>query len=1274
MTEFRFAEMNWLFGVWGVLLLAAVLVALEFRGRSLLDRMVSPWMQSRLVSKTSLTRRIIAIALFSIGLLCLVFAMMRPQWGMTVQKMTRVDSQIMICLDVSKSMLAEDVVPNRLERAQAEIDSLLGLMDEGQQVGLIAFAGKASVLCPMTTDFGFLRLILAEATPSTVGLGGTRIGEAIQKAADGFRETGDVNRMILLITDGEDHDSFPIDAAEKAVEKGVKIVSIGFGDEAGSKIEVSDPVSGARSFLKDREGNDVLSRLDGATLREIAMKTEGAYIPAGTGALDLQSIYDAHINTLLKGSNGEEERIIRNEGYQWFVLLGLIFLVLSMITHSAIGSSQKSAQTRAKISGAVAKRAATWLLVGTSFTLGIGTNTAPTFAKSNLPQSQSDAEAQNRPSGSGEGDASVAPLEASEDPAPKIVEKEQPPRVLYNRGIRLISTDPDRAERLLTEARNEAGVDGELRYRSLYNLGWVEVTRAEKLLESEPEQALKHLELAASRFSESIRIRPESTEARHNLEVISQRILELRDKIAQQEDQALDKRLDALIQQLREHQSELQSLVTSLPNGANLVQFRPAFRKLGVTQRRVISDVESFATDARSEVESITQEFASKSEEAAPDQETQLRFAQLSAMLPLVERSIQRLNKSRSFTRRSQADRAFVRWASALSDLKRARDKLRNPIEILGVLIADSSEVAQRTQQMLTSSSDELNSNRPAWLTGEYLSESQQAISDRVSELYQILSSGVEQMASEEEVADQPTDGANASNQAGPQADPQTKELIANIKLALPSLEQADSAAKSATASLTEEEYLAAIEQQSESITELMNAAEYFYDLRRLIEVMHRDQQMLLSMVSSVANIYDAQNTQDSPPQLDSQTLASLLTNATELETKNIARSSRLAKLLQQEEAKLETSQAPNQIPGQAPPQQNQEQLDQQKQRLGLANSLLESAVENMNTAVATLQAESSSMSAEAASKPAESSSVPEPPIERPPSPRTTRPSGQAENAAASSESQIELPTEAVTDAANEIEELRRLFFSLIEHLRDTAQRQAELNDETSQTTAQAEGESLEREYGEQSTTQKTLAELASQIADALNQQSEQVAASADQAGQQPGQPQSQGQGQQPSPEQLKQNAETLAEASKLVAEGRDSMEDALSKLEKPEPRETPSTENEAASAADPTPPSDFEEFANSLAESQATALQKLAEALQLLDDRQSGQDQNQQQDQQENQQNEQQQDQQEQQSEQQQNMNAQQMLQAIRDREAERRKDKQKVNAAASGGVEKDW
>ncbi len=373
MSGFRFADHYWIHATWIVLAVAVLLIALQLRGRAILDQLVSRFMQLRLVHRTSLWRRIVAIVLLTLSMLLLVLALMRPQWGMTLQQSVRVDTQMMVCLDVSKSMLAEDVAPNRLERAKVELDSLLGLMHDGQQVGLIAFAGKATVLCPMTTDFGFLRLVLNEAEPQSVGLGGTKIGEAIQKAVDGFGQSGDINRLILLITDGEDHDSFPLEAADRAKEKGVRIVAIGFGAETGSKIEVTDPRTGVRTTVKDRDGNDVVSRLDGEMLRDIALRTEGAYIPAGTGALDLESIYRTHIATLMKGNLDTQRRVVRNEAFQWFVLAAIVMLLLALLTATPMNLKRRALIAAQQVTSAKEVQTLIWLL---AILWAIGTSSA----------------------------------------------------------------------------------------------------------------------------------------------------------------------------------------------------------------------------------------------------------------------------------------------------------------------------------------------------------------------------------------------------------------------------------------------------------------------------------------------------------------------------------------------------------------------------------------------------------------------------------------------------------------------------------------------------------------------------------------------------------------------------------------------------------------------------------------------------------------------------------------------------------------------------------
>ena len=342
MSEFRFAEPGWAMLLWGVLAFTALLVWLDARSGTTLARFLSPLMQGRLAEAASAARRRTSIALLGLSLAMAVVALMRPQWGVQLIATPRVGAEIMVCLDVSNSMLAEDVTPNRLERAKAEIRDLLSYL-RGDSVGLIAFAGRATVLAPITPDFSFLRLVLDSAGPRSVSRGGTRLEEPIRKAVAGFAAGASVSRSIILITDGEDHDSFPLEAAKEAAERGIKILSIGFGDEKGTPVQVLDPKTGAKKTLRDSSGHEVMTRLDGETLRQIALATGGAYVPAGTGVLDLQAIYETHIAGLTRGSLDGESRTVRGEAYQVAVLASLLLLFAAVVVAAGRAARRRRA-------------------------------------------------------------------------------------------------------------------------------------------------------------------------------------------------------------------------------------------------------------------------------------------------------------------------------------------------------------------------------------------------------------------------------------------------------------------------------------------------------------------------------------------------------------------------------------------------------------------------------------------------------------------------------------------------------------------------------------------------------------------------------------------------------------------------------------------------------------------------------------------------------------------------------------------------------------------
>lgn len=340
-AAFMFANQQWVHLIWIALALVAVLAALELRARDTLTRFVSAVMQLRLAERQTTARRLVKLGLILATLILGVVGLMRPQTpgGTETVSTRRIAADIMVVLDVSKSMLAEDAAPNRLARAKAEISEFIDRV-QGHRVGLVAFAGRASVKCPLTTDYGFFRLVLRDIDPGAVGRGGTRIGEAIRRAVAAFGP-GRGPRLMLLITDGEDHDSYPLDAAAAAVEAGIRIVTIGFGSEAGSEITLVDPQTGARSVLTDRDGRVVRSRLDGELLREIALATEGVYVPAGTAALDLDSIVATHVEPLVTESTRQLARRGPVEHFRWFVLAALLCLVGAVWVGSTAGVGRR---------------------------------------------------------------------------------------------------------------------------------------------------------------------------------------------------------------------------------------------------------------------------------------------------------------------------------------------------------------------------------------------------------------------------------------------------------------------------------------------------------------------------------------------------------------------------------------------------------------------------------------------------------------------------------------------------------------------------------------------------------------------------------------------------------------------------------------------------------------------------------------------------------------------------------------------------------------------
>ncbi len=1226
MSDFVFAHPHLVHLLWLVLAATALLVWLERRGSDALSRLVSPWMQTRLVDRLSPGRRVARTVLLGASAAFAVLALMRPQWGLQFIETPRVGAEIMIALDVSKSMLAEDVTPNRLERAKADIRDLLSYLD-GDQVGLIAFAGRASVLSPLTPDFAFLRMVLDGTGPASVTRGGTRLEEPIRKAVAGFRDTTDVSRSILLITDGEDHDSFPLEAAKEAAERGVRILAIGFGDERGAEIVMTDPTTGERRPLRDADGKIVVSRLDGDTLRQIALTTDGAYIPAGTGVLDLASIYDRHIAGLTRGRLDGRGRTVRNEAFQWAVLASLLCLAASVL----VGSRKASTTVRA---GARAATVALTLLASVAdvpaTTPGAGVEhlraaltprtaqaqTPPTGAARRpaadhgmaspalpagaLPTPPQPAAAPNAAAavqgavdnaldaamaakarreataaagGSDSADAADADAQAStsDGGAGGTTPHPTTPRETYNAGAAAIeSGDFDRAEEQLIAARSDARTDAELRFRATFNLGWVDVGRADAALEEEPEQALESLRRAADWFRDAVSLRPSDDDARRNLEIVLKRALALADSLAKRDEDLMAVLAEVTTQQ-RELNTTLAASVTTASQAdspAEVERERSAFRDLAATQLEVLTAAEDLTDLVVAEIDAIR---ALGEEDVTPEQ--RVRAARLANASGYVHRARERMGQARSRMRRLEAEGAYRRAAAALVELARARDQLLEPLQMLEAILGAAMEVTRWTAMHEADTRGVLAEPAPEWLDADYLGENETSVAERAAELAAILDAGLE--------------GAEQAETEGQEIPEEQKLFLDRVREASPLVGDAASELQAAVGGIEEARLVEALESQREGIDALVRAREIFLDVRGLVETMLATETQIASLLfprpsPEVARDPEARKRWS---ELAAERRRAMTAPAAELQSRNVERGERAAVLipvelasdpvLAEEAAKL---------------------LEAARDAMGRADEVLGRAVQG-NTAMPARQ--------------------------------------------------------AVNEALDRLTELRRLFFDVIERLKETLRREMDVADTTESIRGLAPTRTMDEmaeELGPLAPRQDELAASAAAIAEELSAQSQAL-------GQSPPQDME--------PEKAADMADRMTQASALVDAAGEHMGQ--------------------SSVAMTTAPLDLDAARTS----QDTAIAQMTEALELLappeecDNPQPSDDGSSDEQDEEKKEEEQQQDQQqaqggqpEQEQPEPEEADPGQMLQGVRDREAQRREDNEERRRQhlQYEPVEKDW
>ncbi len=326
-NSLQFAQPLWI--AVGVVVCAAIVllyVRFDKRRESDLAKLIHPRFRQRLTEGFSPALRNLKRVLWLLAVLLLFTAIARPQKGYEWHEVKRKGIDILFALDTSRSMLAEDLTPNRLERARLGIIDFVDRL-EGDRVGLIPFAGSAFALCPLTLDYDAFRESLNAIDTDLIPRQGTDLASAIKEAERLFDENGNNFRVLILITDGEDLEGDVIDAAKAAAKKGMAIYTVGVGSPEGATIP-QQLNNGRMDVVRDEGGKEVRTKLDESTLKKIADATQGLYVPLGRGAEGLDRIYQERLRLVPKSELNQRMERIPLERFEWPLGAAIVLLVL----------------------------------------------------------------------------------------------------------------------------------------------------------------------------------------------------------------------------------------------------------------------------------------------------------------------------------------------------------------------------------------------------------------------------------------------------------------------------------------------------------------------------------------------------------------------------------------------------------------------------------------------------------------------------------------------------------------------------------------------------------------------------------------------------------------------------------------------------------------------------------------------------------------------------------------------------------------------------------
>ncbi|MBO7529928.1 MAG: VWA domain-containing protein [Bacteroidales bacterium] len=328
----RFENPQYLYWLLIIPVLVAVYVLIRLWNRKQFGRFANIKLRGYLIPMFSSARANTKFVLFNLIIALLIIGAANLQSGSKMEKVKREGIDLFLCVDISNSMHAEDIMPNRLERSKQAINKLISKL-QGDRIGIVVFAGNAYVQLPITTDYAAAKMFLSTVDTDLIPTQGTEVGRAIELAIKSFGET-EQSKAIIIISDGEDHENGDaVKAAQNAAKAGIKVYTIGMGLDEGAPIPVYNKYGKKTGYKKDKEGNIIITKLDDNMLRQIAEIGDGIYVRASNSNVGLNKIYE-DINKAKKSEIDAKVFTDYDDQFQWFVGAAIILLIFEILISS----------------------------------------------------------------------------------------------------------------------------------------------------------------------------------------------------------------------------------------------------------------------------------------------------------------------------------------------------------------------------------------------------------------------------------------------------------------------------------------------------------------------------------------------------------------------------------------------------------------------------------------------------------------------------------------------------------------------------------------------------------------------------------------------------------------------------------------------------------------------------------------------------------------------------------------------------------------------------